>query len=128
VPLTFNGDDELRDDGEHFSTTLLEHIEDTLNGEETIWVLLLTDTLEENGQVVVVVKLLNLNFPIYSILRAVLNSNGKVTTVVESAELACRDGAIVKGTSSWLLGRRLVLGLEEADCAATNTLTLLNGG
>jgi hypothetical protein len=128
VSLTFNGDDELRDDGEHFSTTLLEHIEDTLNGEETIWVLLLTDTLEENGQVVVVVKLLNLNFPIYSILRAVLNSDWKVSTIIESTELACRDGAIVKGTSSWLLGRRLVLGLEEADCAATNTFTLLNGG
>jgi hypothetical protein len=128
VSLTFNGDDELRNDGEHFSTTLLEHIEDTLNGEETIWVLLLTDTLEENGQVVVVVKLLNLNFPIYSILRAVLNSDWKVSTIIESTELACRDGAIVKGTSSWLLGRRLVLGLEEADCAATNTFTLLNGG
>lgn len=128
MSLTFNGDDELGDDGEDFSTTLLEHIENTLNGEETVWVLLLTDTLEENGQVVMVVKLLNLNFPIYSILRAVLNSDGKVTTVVESTELASRNRTLVKGTSSWLLGCRLILGLKEADSAAADTLTLLNGG
>lgn len=76
----------------------------------------------------VVVKLLNLNFPIYSVLRAVLNSDGKVTTVVESTELACRNGTLVKGTSSGLLGRRLILRLEEADSAATDTLTLLYSG
>ena len=128
MSLTFNGNDELRDDGENLSTTLLKHIKDTLNGEETVWVLLLTDSLEENGQVVVVVKLLNLNFPIYSVLRAVLNSDGKVTTVVESTELACRNGTLVKGTSSGLLGCRLILGLEEADSAATDTLTLLYSG
>ncbi len=75
-----------------------------------------------------VVKLLNLNFPIYSVLRAVLNSDGKVTTVVESTELASGDGTLVKGTSSWLLRCRLLLGLKEADSAATDTLTLLNGG
>ena len=128
MSLTFNGNDELRDDGENLSSTLLKHIEDTLNGKETVWVLLLTDSLKENGQVMVVVKLLNLNFPIYSVLRAVLNGDGKVTTVVESTELASRDGTLVKGTSSGLLGRRLILGLEEADSAATNTLTLLNSG
>jgi hypothetical protein len=76
----------------------------------------------------VVVKLLNLDFPVDSILRAVLDSNRKVATVVESAELTGWDVSLVESTSSGLLRCRLILGLEEADSASTNALTLLNGG
>ena len=47
--LTLDGDDELRDDGEDLSTALLKHVEDTLDGEESVRILLLTDALEENG-------------------------------------------------------------------------------
>jgi len=44
-----DGDDELGDDGKDLSTTLLKHVEDTLDGEESVRILLLTDALEENG-------------------------------------------------------------------------------
>jgi hypothetical protein len=47
--LTLDGDDELGDDRENLSTTLLKHVEDTLDGEESVRILLLTDALEENG-------------------------------------------------------------------------------
>ena len=125
--LTLDGDDELGDDGENLSTTLLKHVEDTLDGEESVWVLLLTDTLEENGEVMMVVELLDLNLPVDTVLRAVLNGDGEISTVVEAAELASGNGAIVESTSPGLLRRRLFLGLEKADSAATETLTLLDG-
>lgn len=73
---TFNGDDELRDDGEDLSTTLLQHVEDALDSQESVWVLLLTDTLEEDWQVMMIIELLNLHLPVNPILRAMLDGNG----------------------------------------------------
>jgi hypothetical protein len=125
--LTLNGDDELRDNRKDFSTTLLEHIENTLNSQETVWVLLLTDTLEEDGKVMVIVKLLDLNLPVDAVLGTVFNSNGKISSVIEAAELACRDVTLIESTSTGLLRCRLLLGLKETDSAATKTLTLLHG-
>ena len=46
--ITLNGDDQLRNDGEHLRASLLEHVEHSLHGQESIWVLLLSDSLEEN--------------------------------------------------------------------------------
>jgi hypothetical protein len=125
--LTLDGDDELGDDWEDLSTTLLKHVEDTLDGEESVRILLLTDALEENGEVMMVVELLDLNLPVDAVLGSMLDGNREVTAVIEAAELAGRDGSVVKGTSSGLLRCRPVLGLEEADGAATDTLTLLDG-
>ena len=125
--LTLDRDDELGDDGEDLSTTLLKHVEDTLDGEESVRILLLTDALEENGEVMMVVELLDLNLPVDAVLGSVLDGNREVTAVVEAAELAGRDGSVVEGTSSGLLRCRPVLGLEEADCAATDALAFLDG-
>ena len=125
--LTLDGDDELRDDGEDLGTTLLKHVKDTLDGEESVRILLLTDAFEEDGQVMMIVELLNLNLPVDAVLGTVLDGNGEVSAVVEAAELTGRDGSVIEGTSSGLLRCRPVLGLKEADCAATDTLTFLNG-
>ncbi len=76
----------------------------------------------------VIVKLLNLNLPVDAVLGTVLDGNGKVSTVVEAAELTGRNGAVVEGTSSRLLGCRSILGLKEADSASTDTLSLLESG
>ena len=75
-----------------------------------------------------VVELLDLNLPVDTVLRAVLNGDGEISTVVEAAELASGNGAIVESTSPGLLRRRLFLGLEKADSAATETLTLFKSG
>jgi hypothetical protein len=55
VSNTLNGDNKLRNDWKYFSTTFLEHVEDTLHSQESVWVLLLSDTLEENGQVMMII-------------------------------------------------------------------------
>ena len=123
--LTLDGDDELRDNREDLSTTLLEHVKDTLDGEESVWVLLFTNTLEENRKVMMVVELLDLNFPVNSVLRTMLNGNREISTVVETTELTCRNGTIIESSSLGLLRCRLVLRLKETDCAATETLSLL---
>ena len=73
--LTFDGDDQLGNHGQHLGSSLLKHVEYSLNSKESVWVLLLSDALEEDGQVVVVVKLLDFNFPVYFILRSMFNSN-----------------------------------------------------
>ena len=89
--------------------------------------MLLSDTLEEDGQVMVVVELLDFNLPIDTVLRTVLNSDGEIAAIVESTELRGRDVSFIESTSFRLLGCRLLLGLEKADSAATETLALLDG-
>jgi hypothetical protein len=55
MKLTLNGDDKLGNDGEYLGTTFFKHIEDTLDSEETVGVLLLSDTFKENGEIMVIV-------------------------------------------------------------------------
>jgi hypothetical protein len=125
--LTLDRDDQLGDDREHLSSTLLKHVEDTLNREEAVRVLLLADALEEDGQVVMVVELLDHNLPVDTELRAMLNGNGEVAAVIETTELGGRNGSVVEGTGPGLLSGRLVLRLEEAGRLSSETLSLLDG-
>ena len=53
--LTLDGDNELRDHGQHLGASLFQHIENALHCQKSVWVLLLTDALEKDGQVVMVV-------------------------------------------------------------------------
>lgn len=87
LKLTLDWDDQLRDNGQDLRATLLEHVEDTLNGEETVGVVLFTDTLEEDREVMMVVKLFNVDLPVNFVLGSVFNSNRHVSSVVETAEL-----------------------------------------
>ena len=89
--LTFDWDNELGYDWEHLCASLFEHVEYSLYCKEPVRVLLLANTFEEDGQVVMVVKLLNLYFPIDSVLWSVLNSNWKISSVVETSKLARRN-------------------------------------
>lgn len=60
-PLTFDGDDELRDDGEDLAPAVLQHVMDPLPGEELVGKGHLAEPVEKQGQVVVVVQLLDLH-------------------------------------------------------------------
>jgi hypothetical protein len=73
--LTFDRDDQLRDDREDFSATLLQHVEGTLHRQESVGLMLLADSLKENGQVVVIVQLINSYFPLNDVLHAVGKRN-----------------------------------------------------
>ncbi len=46
--FTLNGNNQLGNDWQHFGTSLLEHIENSLHSEESVWVLLLSDSFEED--------------------------------------------------------------------------------
>lgn len=125
--LTFNWDDELGNDRKHLGSTLLEHVEDTLDGEETVGILLFTDTFEEDGQVMVVIELHNVDFPEDSVLGSVLDGDGKVTTVVEASEFTGNDGAAVNGTSNGLLNDGLSDGFQKGSCLSTKAFSFLKG-
>lgn len=75
VQSRLDRDDQLRNDGQNLGTTVLEHVENTLNGKEAVGVHLFTDALEEDGQVMMVVELLDLDLPVDLVLGAVLNCN-----------------------------------------------------
>ena len=85
--LTLNWNNELWDDWEDLGSTLFKHIENSLDGEESVWVLLLSHTLEEDWQVVMIVELGNIDLPVDSVLRSVLDGDWEISTVVEATEL-----------------------------------------
>lgn len=102
-----------------------EQIEDTLDSKESVWVLLFTDSLHEDGEVVMVVKLVHLNLPRNLVGRAVLNLDGQISTIVEAAELARRDLSLLVGAGLGGQDGRLGFGLVQGADFATATLTLL---
>jgi hypothetical protein len=104
---------------------LVEEVEDTLHGEETVWVALLTDTLHEDGEVVMVVKLANFDLPLDLVAGSVLNLDGKISTVVESAELRRGDGSSFHGAGAGSESLRGLLGLVQGGNHSTVTLTTL---
>ena len=70
-----------------------------MDGKESVGVLLLTDALHEDGEVVMVVKFVHLNLPCDLVGHAVLNLDGQVSTVVEAAELARCDLSLLDSAS-----------------------------
>ena len=112
VKGSLDGDDQLWDNWKHLGSTLVEHVEDSLNGKESVWVLLLSDSLEEDGEVVMVVKLLNFYFPVNFILGSMLNGNRQISPVVESSEFTGWNLSPPVGSSNWLLRSGLVLRFE----------------
>jgi len=127
VQGSLDWDNKLGNDGEDLGTTLLEHVKDTLHGKEAVGVLLFADTLEEDGEVMMVIELHNVDLPLDFVLGAVLNGDGKISAVVEAAELRGDDGAAEHGTSVGLLGNGLVLRHKEGAGLATDTIALLKG-
>lgn len=84
-------DDQLWNDWQDFGTTLLQHVEHALDRQETVGVLLLSDTFEEDWQVVMVVELHDVDLPEDLVWWAVLNCNWQVTTIVETSEFRWND-------------------------------------
>jgi len=128
VQSSLDGDNQLGNDGEHLGAAFLKHVEDALHSEEAVGVLLLTDSLEEDGQVVMVVELHDIDLPLDLVLRAVLNGDRQVTTVVEAAEFARHDGAALDSTSDGRRFNRLFLGLVEGRSFSSDALALFEGG
>ena len=103
LKLTFDGDDELRDNGENFGSALFEHVESSLDREESVWFLLLADSFEEDWEVVVVVEGHDVDFPEEFVLRAVVDGDGEVASVVEATELGCWNWTSISGSCFWFI-------------------------
>ena len=106
--LTFDGDDELWDNGEDLGVTTLEEVEDSLDSEESVRVLLLANSLHEDGQVVMIVKLGDFDFPGNFVGLTMLNLNWQISTIVETTELTGGNSSATSGAGSrsnhlWLL-------------------------
>ena len=85
--LTLDWDDELWDNWKDFGSALFEHVESALDREESVWLLLLSDSFKEDWEVVMVVEGHDVDFPEEFVLWAVVDSDGEVTSVIEAAEL-----------------------------------------
>lgn len=125
--LTLDRDDQLGNNWENLSTALLQHVKNTLYSQESVWILLLTDTLKENREVVVVVKLLNFNFPVDLQLGAVLDSNREISSVVEATEFRRCNWSHIESSSLRFLRNGLFFGLIKTNNFATETLSLFQG-
>mmetsp|Transcript_30680 Transcript_30680/g.102074 ORF Transcript_30680/g.102074 Transcript_30680/m.102074 type:complete len:300 (-) Transcript_30680:191-1090(-) len=82
-------DDELRHHRKDLRAALLEHVVDALDGQEAVGLLLLARAVEEDGQVVVVDQLLDVDLPsdLPTAASAVEDGDGQIAAVVEDTEL-----------------------------------------
>jgi len=76
----------LRDHRQYLCTAFLEHIKCALDREEPIRIGLLSDSLKEDGQVVMIVKLSYINLPVDPVVSTMLDSNRQIATVIKAAE------------------------------------------
>lgn len=63
VESHLHGDDELRNHRQDLGTTSSKHVISSSHCKETIWILLLSKTFKENGQEMMIVQPLQVNFP-----------------------------------------------------------------
>eukprot|EP00634_Sargassococcus_sp_CCMP2135_P007357 CAMPEP_0198661768 /NCGR_PEP_ID=MMETSP1467-20131203/43853_1 /TAXON_ID=1462469 /ORGANISM="unid. sp., Strain CCMP2135" /LENGTH=333 /DNA_ID=CAMNT_0044398233 /DNA_START=311 /DNA_END=1308 /DNA_ORIENTATION=+ len=84
----FDGDDELGNDGQDLLPAAGHHVVDALLGEEGVGLLHFAEAVEEDGQVVVEVQLLDVDLPRDAVRHAaVVDLDGQVPALVEPAEL-----------------------------------------
>lgn len=86
---------------QNFVVANFEHVLHALYSQKAIWVLLLSDTIEENWEVVMVIELLHVNLPANYVLDTlVLHLDWKITAVVKGAEnRVWRIGPLLESTS-----------------------------
>ena len=77
----------MRNNWENLGSTLFEHVERSLDREESIRLLLFTDSFKEDWKVVMVVKGHDIDFPEEFVLRAMIDSDGEIASIVEATEL-----------------------------------------
>mmetsp|Transcript_72987 Transcript_72987/g.176111 ORF Transcript_72987/g.176111 Transcript_72987/m.176111 type:complete len:245 (-) Transcript_72987:370-1104(-) len=111
VERRLDRDDQLRDHGQDLGAAVLQHVAHALHREEAVGLLLLPQAVEEDGQVVVVVELLNIHLPSDAVVHPpVLDLDGEVAALVESPELGVGGvGALLEGAARRRARRHLVL-------------------
>jgi hypothetical protein len=72
-----------------------------------------------------VIKLLDIDFPVNFVLWSVFDGDWKITSVVEKSEFTYWDLSAIDGTSSWLKWDWLWFSLVQAEALSTESITLL---
>ena len=113
----------MRDDGNNFSSSLIQKLVCTLNGQETVWVHFLSEPVEEDGQVMEVVQLAWLYRKLNSIDGSlVIDLDGEVSSVVVPPELGGLDASPGVGACLLLAGLPHHLSLISLDGVSTGAL------
>jgi len=121
--FTFDGDDELGNDGKDLVAALVQQVVGAHNRKGTIGVEFLSGSVEENGKVVMVVQGFHGNLPDQlgqGVL--VVHTDGEVAAIVVPSELRERHFSFLEGAGfggGFLEGRLL---FEGAGDAASNSL------
>lgn len=128
----FNGDDQLGNHRQDLVASLLQHFVHTHDAQEAVRVVLFTDTIEENGQVMVVVQFFTRNFPHNLVADTrVVDFNGQVSTVIESAEFRLGNVTLILSVCHWRNRFELFFGFVGTDAfsavALGSLLHLVNG-
>mmetsp|Transcript_54004 Transcript_54004/g.96718 ORF Transcript_54004/g.96718 Transcript_54004/m.96718 type:complete len:232 (+) Transcript_54004:213-908(+) len=93
-------DDQLRNHGQDLGATLSQHVIRPLDSQESIWILLLSEAVKEDGQVVMVVQLLYVHFPgNLSSDSSVEDLDWQISSIIKFTELALSNGASIDGSS-----------------------------
>jgi len=125
VQCSLDGNDELWNDREDLGTALFKHVERALDRQESVWILLLANALEEDGEVVMVVEGHDVDLPEDLVRGAVLDGNGQVSSVVEATELRWRNDAPVGGSCLGLLRGWTLLWLVERGVRSAHAASFL---
>ena len=113
----------MRNDGDNFSTALVQELICSLNGQESVGVHFLPESVEEDGQVMEVVQLAGLYRKTNSIDGTlVVDLHGEVTSVVVSPEFGGLDVPSGVGTCLLLAGLPHDLALVSLNCVSTGSL------
>ena len=98
-----------------------------MDGKESVGVLLLTDALHEDGEVMMVVKFVHLNLPCNLVGRTMLNLNGEISTVIEAAELGRSDLSLLVSASFGGKNSRLSNCFVKRAGVSTGAFAFLGG-
>jgi len=108
----------------NFSSTLFKHVEDTLNSKESVWINFLPYSFKEDWKIMMVIKLLDINFPINFVLWTMFNGNWKISSIVEKSEFTDRDLSTVYCSSSWLNWNWFCFWLIQTKALSTESISL----
>lgn len=111
--ITLDGDNQLWDHRQNLGSSFFKHIKDTLHSQESVRVLLFSNTLKENRQIMMVIQLLDFDFPVDFVLRSMLNGNGEISSVIEPSELTRGNLSLIESSSLWLLWERFLFRLVQ---------------
>jgi hypothetical protein len=90
-----------------------------LDGEESVGVDLFSDSFEENREIMMVIKLLDINLPVDFVLWTVFNGYWKISSIVEKSEFTDRNLSTVDSSSLWFQWNWLCLWNIQAETLST---------